>query len=705
MGISEKLQFVITANASDAVKAFQATGKAADKELGKAETKLDKLGGKLTKFGAGALASAGIAGVGLFKLGQTASDLEESINAVNVTFGKASAGILNLSDNAAKAVGLSKSAFNGLAVQFSSFATTVAGKGGDVVQTMGELTGRAADFASVMNLDVAEAARVFQSGLAGETEPLKKFGIDLSAAAIEAYAAANGIGEVGKQLSEAEKVQARYGALMEQTSKTQGDFANTADGAANQQRVLKAELENVAAAVGSGVLPVMTKAITVIGDLVSGFTALPGPVQKTIGTVATFGTIALGAAGALSFVSGQVIKARDSFKSLGATAGKAGPALAVAGVAVAGLGMYASKTAKDNRELAASIAELTRVSDAELMRQFFEVLADGMIAGKKGEETFRQLAQTQLEGAKRVLEYVDALEANGTATEGQIAVNHKLREAINEEDRARAQAIKTTEEATPVVDDLTAAVEDETEAEEDSEEAIKAAKEAHEKAIQALIDRKKAEEDLYNTLQSQIDKQYAYESAVDAGDDAIAEYNVTLKESKKDLEAIDDATRETAEQLRDQAKAFAESKGANLDSAAGIQAQIEELYRLAVALDEKSPLRARLIKYIGELQAIPARVLTTLDLKVRNAAVSDAIVSAGGAGYSGIPQFADGGVMPGPRGEHNLAWVAGGETVVPTHKSGGGGVGGNTTIYITTKATARQTAQELRRYDRRNGRS
>jgi hypothetical protein len=210
------------------------------------------------KIAAGAIAAAGI-GKMLGDSIKEASDLGESINAVNVTFGDAADGIKKLGKEAADAVGLSQSQFHGLAVQFSSFATAIAGKGGDVTKTMKDLTTRGADFASVMNLDVNEAMGIFQSGLAGESEPLRKFGIDLSAAAVESYAYANGIAESGKKLTETEKVQSRYGLLMEQTAKTQGDFANTSDSLANVQRRLSANWDNLQATVGQKVLPILEK--------------------------------------------------------------------------------------------------------------------------------------------------------------------------------------------------------------------------------------------------------------------------------------------------------------------------------------------------------------------------------------------------------------------------------------------------------------
>jgi len=236
-------------------------------------------GGALKGIGgliAGGLAAAGI-GNFLKESVSQASDLDESLNAVAVTYGAAAEGIVALGETAATRLGLAATDFNALSVQFAAFGEGITGPGGDVVGFIDDITSRSADFASVMNLDVAEAARMFQSGLAGETEPLKKFGIDLSAAAVDAYALANGIGAAGEPLTEAEKQQARYGALMEQTAKTQGDFSNTSDGLANGQRILAANFQNMQATVGgpllnafanltTGLLPV----VEIMGPILTG---------------------------------------------------------------------------------------------------------------------------------------------------------------------------------------------------------------------------------------------------------------------------------------------------------------------------------------------------------------------------------------------------------------------------------------------------
>jgi hypothetical protein len=257
--------------------------KAISSELNKLGTNAGNVGavagrGFSTKFSSAikiGLATAGVAalaGLTTFVKGSitAASDAEESINAINVSFGKAAGGILKLSEGTAKRLGVSGVDFRNAAVRFSSFAETIGG--GDTQKVVGvidKLTGRATDFASVFNLDVKEALGVFQSGLAGETEPLKRFGIDLSAAAVNSFAYANGIATTGKELTESEKVQARYGLLLERTSKTQGDFANTSDGLANQQRILDATFQEIQRTVGIALLPIMSDlAETILTDIV-----------------------------------------------------------------------------------------------------------------------------------------------------------------------------------------------------------------------------------------------------------------------------------------------------------------------------------------------------------------------------------------------------------------------------------------------------
>jgi len=249
-------------------KAGQNTGKGFKGGFGGA---LKGIGGVI----AGGLAAAGV-GNFLKDSVTAASDLEESLNAVNVSFGDVSGEIIALGENAASRLGLSQGAFNSIATQFSGFASAIGGEGQGVVDFIDTLSTRGADFASVFNLEVDEALGLFQSGLAGETEPLRRFGIDLSAATVEAHAYATGIAEAGEPLTEAQKQQARYSSLLEQTDKVQGDFTNTQDGLANAQRILSANFEDLQASVGGPLL-----------EAFANLTTQLLPVIETMGPILT----------------------------------------------------------------------------------------------------------------------------------------------------------------------------------------------------------------------------------------------------------------------------------------------------------------------------------------------------------------------------------------------------------------------------------
>lgn len=227
-----------------------------------------------TKFGTAikvGLTTAGVAAIaGLTSLTKSsitaASDASESINAIRVSYGDAAEEILKLSEGTAQRLGVAGTDFRNSAVRFSAFAETIGGDTAGITKFVGDVTQRATDFASVFNIDVSEALQVFQSGLSGEAEPLKRFGINLLQSEVQAYALRSGIIAVGEQMTEEQKVQARYGLLMESTAKTAGDFANTSDGLANRQRILAATFEDIQVKLGTALVPIMEDLFGVILD-------------------------------------------------------------------------------------------------------------------------------------------------------------------------------------------------------------------------------------------------------------------------------------------------------------------------------------------------------------------------------------------------------------------------------------------------------
>jgi hypothetical protein len=357
-----------------------------------------------------------------------ASDLGESINAVNVTFGEASAGILALGENAATAVGLSQREFNAFAVQFSGFTQQIAGAGGDIAAVTDDLTTRIADFASVMNMDVPEAAQVFQSALAGETEPIRRFGIDMSAAAVEAHALATGLVSSKSEMTEAIKVQARYSLLMQSTNKVAGDFANTSDSLANQQRILAAEMDDAKATIGQAMIPALEGLMNVVIPLVEAFSALPEGMQQVIavGALATVGFASLSKS-----IQGLGVAASTANKALGAIGLVLG---AAATIYTLYTGNKAQAVATTNDFIAALRLE------GEEQRKAIEALAlsnDTVGDAIKGLEalglTTRDLEKFVTDGTGALGDYVDIVEEhayqNGNAQQKQGLFNAALGEA------------------------------------------------------------------------------------------------------------------------------------------------------------------------------------------------------------------------------------------------------------------------------------
>ena len=115
----------------------------------------------------------------------------------------------------------------------------------------------AQDMVSFYNMDTEEAFTKLRAGITGETEPLKALGILVDENTIKQYAYKNGLAATGEELTQQQKVLARYYAILDQTSTAQGDLARTIESPANQLRILKAQLEQAKLELGMGLLPVV----------------------------------------------------------------------------------------------------------------------------------------------------------------------------------------------------------------------------------------------------------------------------------------------------------------------------------------------------------------------------------------------------------------------------------------------------------------
>jgi len=188
-----------------------------------------------------------------------ASDLNETLSKSRVIFGDVADDVEDFGDTTADALGISKQAAIEAAATFGNLFVGL-DLGTDKAADMSkELVGLAGDLASFNNLDPTEVLDKLRSGLAGESEPLRSLGVFLNEAKVKAKAMELGLADAHGELTEGAKVQARYALILEETTTAQGDFARTAEGAANKQRIQNARLKDAQAILGQKLLPLQLK--------------------------------------------------------------------------------------------------------------------------------------------------------------------------------------------------------------------------------------------------------------------------------------------------------------------------------------------------------------------------------------------------------------------------------------------------------------
>lgn len=212
----------------------------------------------------------------------SASNLAEATNAANVVF-KDGAGIIDAyGKNSARSVGLAESAFKQMSATTGSLLTGLGFDTQDAANETIGLTERAADLASVFNTDVSDSLFAIQAGLRGETEPLRRFGVQLSQAEIKAKAVALGLADGTGEISKNARAQAALALIYEQSNAVAGDFANTSEGLANQQRILTAEWEDAKAEIGQALIPVFTNLVGTVRDLLPAITEILGGFAELV---------------------------------------------------------------------------------------------------------------------------------------------------------------------------------------------------------------------------------------------------------------------------------------------------------------------------------------------------------------------------------------------------------------------------------------
>jgi len=259
----------ILGNADGAITAFKKLGREGERTLGQLQTVGNVLGGafdfvKKTAFIAGA--AIGAVGAASFVAVQKASDLNETISKTNVIFGDASRIVQQFADTAATSLGQTRQQALDASATFGTFGKSAGLVGTELADFSTKFVTLATDLASFNNTSPEEAVLALGAALRGEAEPIRRFGVLMNDAALKQVALEMGIYSGNGALSAQQKVLASSELLLRQTTDAQGDFERTSGGLANQQRILKASIDDIVTTLGELLLPVFERFVTFVNN-------------------------------------------------------------------------------------------------------------------------------------------------------------------------------------------------------------------------------------------------------------------------------------------------------------------------------------------------------------------------------------------------------------------------------------------------------
>jgi hypothetical protein len=265
--------------------------KGVDDNVKKASGGMDNFVGNLKKVGAALGATFAASQVAAFAKESimAASGMEESLSKVRVVFGDGAAQVEAFGKSAAENLGISNQAALEATGTYGNLFQAFGLGQGESQKMSTSLVQLASDMASFNNTSVDDAILALRSGLSGETEPLKKFGVALSETRLKTEALAMGLITSTKEaLTPAAKAQASYALIMKDTTLAQGDYARTADGTANTMKTLQAKFEDAKVAVGEALMPAFKGLLGVLKLLIPVLTAIGEFFKKNQDEVKAF---------------------------------------------------------------------------------------------------------------------------------------------------------------------------------------------------------------------------------------------------------------------------------------------------------------------------------------------------------------------------------------------------------------------------------
>jgi hypothetical protein len=230
--------------------------------------------------------SAGAAFAGIAAITEKGSSLIETMSKVKQVFGNSSGNVYGFADSMAEQFGAVKGVTLDAAANIGLVGQAAGMSNAQSAALAEQMVRLADDAASFFNKPLDVALEKIRSGLVGEAEPLREFGVLLSDAAMKQTALEMGLSKGNRELTEQEKVMARVEIITKSLAKAQGDHGRTMDGYANQVKKIQGQWENYQASIGAGMsgsLATASKNLMDDGILAAGDTLLSNAVGYYLG--------------------------------------------------------------------------------------------------------------------------------------------------------------------------------------------------------------------------------------------------------------------------------------------------------------------------------------------------------------------------------------------------------------------------------------
>lgn len=188
-----------------------------------------------------------------------------------------------LTDTGMKNLGLNIQEVTQYASQLASVTNSVGQTGEATLATASAFTKLGADMSSLFNVDYSSVMDNLQSGLIGQSRALYKYGIDITNATLQTYAYELGVEKAVSEMTQAEKMQLRMIAILDQSRVSWGDQANTINSLSNSIRQFKNNISEAGQILGQLFVPILSKVMPIVNGLTIAIKRLMVSVANIFG--------------------------------------------------------------------------------------------------------------------------------------------------------------------------------------------------------------------------------------------------------------------------------------------------------------------------------------------------------------------------------------------------------------------------------------